>query len=558
MPSKEHEGLSRRDFIRGTALGSAALVGAGALAGCAPERQGVPAPTNPGDSSDKTTDPGVYPFETVPTPVPDSAISEIVDTEVLVIGFGSSGIPAALSAAETGARVAVMQKAAGLFAQGFWIGGFGSKLQTAEGYSPDLLPILVELQNASAGKADFDLLKLWGYNSGKVLDWLMEYSSAAGIRVEWAKDVQTAESSQHQYPALHVWDGWLGGLMQSLVDACAKKGVDIHYEMPALQLIRENDRIVGAVGKDAAGRYVRFNAEKGVILATGDYGSDADMVEKYCPAALGVENYYAPKLNTGDGQKMALWVGAKMMRWQHAPMFGYSSSEMPRNDFPFAGSPWLSVNKLGKRFCNEDVPLEAQCHADLRQSGHTRFQICDANWNAQWPQFGRSWTRLPIVQGLLMSTTQGSAEEVWAAGLKTGTVVQAKTIEELADTIGVPQKALVATVNRYNELVAKGVDEDFGKNPAYLAVTGITQAPFFAIKRRPGLMGVVGGGVLVDTQLRVLTESGQPIPGLYAAGNVAGGFYGNDYTQLVPGGSLGRATTFGYLAGRFAAGKADS
>lgn len=556
MEADDHKRLSRREFVRGAALGSAALVGAGALSACAPERPSVPAPTNtPSDGSGSTADPGVYPFETVPTPVPDSAISTIVDTEVLVIGFGSSGIPAALAAAETGARVAVMQKAAGAFAQGFWIGGFGSKLQLEAGYNPDLLPILVELQNASGGKADFELLKLWGYNSGKVLDWLIGHSSQAGIKVEWARDIESTEPLQRQYPALHVWDGWLGGLMQALTAACAKKDVDVHYEMPALQLIRENERVVGAIGKDASGKYVRFNAEKGVVLATGDYGSDNDMVEKYCPVAVGVENYYSPALNTGDGQKMAMWVGAQMSRWQHAPMLGYSSSDLPRTDFPFSGSPWLSVNKLGQRFCNEDVPIEEQCNADLRQPDHTRFQICDANWNAQWPQFGRSWTRLPIVQGLLMSTTQGSAEEVWAAGLKTGSVVQAQTIEELAGKIGVPGKALVATIARYNELVTKGRDEDFGKDSAYLSATSITQAPFFAIQRRPGLMGVVGGGVLVDTQLRVLAENGEPIAGLYAAGNVAGAFYGNDYTQLVPGGSLGRATTFGYLAGRFAAGK---
>ncbi|NTW29464.1 MAG: FAD-binding protein [Coriobacteriia bacterium] len=551
MEAKDNAGLSRRDFLRGAALGSAAVVGANMLGGCAPAPATVPSPTFP--DTGKTTDPGVYPFETPPTPIPESAIVQTIATDVLVVGFGSAGITAALSAAETGAHVAVMQKAGTFFAQGSWIGGLGSKLQIAKGYNPDILPILIELQNASANKADFGLIKLWGYNSGKVIDWMTAYSDAAKLPVEWAGDVQMADPLNRQYPTLHVWQGWLQALMKVLVDNCLKKNVDIHYNMPALQLIQKDGRVVGAIGKNADGKYVRISAAKGVVLATGDYGNDTDMVAKYCPAVAGAANYYRPAYNTGDGQKMAMWVGAKVMQWQHAPMLGYTAVDQSSGDFPFSGSPWLTVNTRGERYCNEDSAYHAAFHADLRQPAQTKFQICDSTWPTQWSAFGKSWTRLPILPGELLSTSQAAAADVWSTGIKRGAVIQGATLEELAGKISVPGKTLAATVARYNELVKAGRDDDFGKNPAYLKASAIAQAPFYAIPRHPGLLTVPGGGVWVNTKLQVLDKNDAPIPGLYAAGNTAGGFYGNDYTQLIPGGSLGRATTFGYLAGKAAA-----
>ena len=113
--------------------------------------------------------------------------------------------------------------------------------------------------------------------------------------------------------------------------------------------------------------------------------------------------------------------------------------------------------------------------------------------------------------------------------------------------MGVPNDAFLDTVKRYNELVDKGVDEDFGKNPDYLKLTKIEKAPFFAIKRVPGVLTILGG-LHVNSGLQVLDTDEQPIEGLYAAGNVSGNFFGNDYPLWLGAASCGRAVTFGRYA----------
>ena len=131
------------------------------------------------------------------------------------------------------------------------------------------------------------------------------------------------------------------------------------------------------------------------------------------------------------------------------------------------------------------------------------------------------------------------------------TYFTADTLEELAEKIGVPADALTATVERYNELCAKGVDEDFCKNPRFLYP--IDEPPFYASKVGAVLLAVVGGAV-INTDFQCLKQDGEPIEGLYAIGNTAGGTYAVDYPINIPGNSHGRALTQGYLCGRKLAG----
>ncbi len=125
---------------------------------------------------------------------------------------------------------------------------------------------------------------------------------------------------------------------------------------------------------------------------------------------------------------------------------------------------------------------------------------------------------------------------------------KADTLEELAGMIGVPADTFQATIARYNELVDGGQDVDFGKRSEQFFAK-VEQGPFYALKFGPALLTVVGG-LDVDTKLRVLDHDKNPVPGLYAVGNVSGSLYGQDYPIQLPGCSHGRALTWGYLAGK--------
>ena len=127
--------------------------------------------------------------------------------------------------------------------------------------------------------------------------------------------------------------------------------------------------------------------------------------------------------------------------------------------------------------------------------------------------------------------------------------MKADSLEELAGMMGVPKDDFLKTVERYNALVDKGEDEDFGKNPDYLKISKIEKAPFYAIKRVPGVLTILGG-LHVNQGLQVLDLEEQPIEGLYAAGNVSGNFFGNDYPLWLGAASCGRAATFGRYAAK--------
>jgi fumarate reductase flavoprotein subunit len=176
------------------------------------------------------------------------------------------------------------------------------------------------------------------------------------------------------------------------------------------------------------------------------------------------------------------------------------------------------------------------------QPGHKTWTIYDSTFAEDLPKMGTSFSRT----NAMSDRTQTSID----AALENGTLIKADTLDELAEKIGVPADALKATVARYNELAAKGSDDDFGKDGEMM--TAIDTAPFYAAYNSLALL-VVLGGLTVNEKLQVLDKDHKVIPGLYASGNTAGGFFANDYPVIVPGLSHSRAWTFGRIAGENAA-----
>ena len=281
-------------------------------------------------------------------------------------------------------------------------------------------------------------------------------------------------------------------------------------------------------------------------MATGDYENDDEMMAYYEPA---MANIYRKEQNkTGDGQKMMVWAGACMedacgSKVQHDFDAGPGS---------MADMPFLAVKNDGSRFCNEAACEMAVMGNFLRSEADQGWysQIFDSNYLADtegWPGVALP----PEAMASYMPEVEGEKTGVYESLINT---YAADTLEELGQKLGLTDvAAFVKTVERYNELAEAGVDEDMGKPAKFLKA--IKQPPFYGIHRHIGLSTIIHG-VNVNGDMQVLDAEGAPIEGLYAIGNCAGNFFGSpDYPMTVPGLSLGRCHTQGYVVGRAVASK---
>jgi len=263
-----------------------------------------------------------------------------------------------------------------------------------------------------------------------------------------------------------------------------------------------------------------------------------------------MSDYFIPDLKylgrkqtgkTGDGFVMSYWAGGVIEPIGHTKMLhDFDAGPALMCDMPF-----LAVNRAGKRFVNETVEMSVMNNylRSPEDAGHY-CQIFDSDYMTQaakWPG------QLVPPEGLKnwISDYTGERKGVFPSLVNTHV---ADTLEELARKLEIDPTNFVATVKRYNEVVASGKDTDFGKPASALAP--VLKAPFYGIHRTVRISALCSG-MLVDENHRALDAKGQPIKGLWVIGNLGGGFYGGvDYPLRVPGLSLGRCYTFGYLVGR--------
>jgi fumarate reductase flavoprotein subunit len=532
--------VTRRDFIKGTAMGTGAVAAAGSGL--------LPAPANAQVTGCE------YSFEVPPPPIPAAEIKETHSADLVVIGAGASGICAALSAAQAGAKVIVIEKGDTFMAHGHHNAAIGSRLQKKLGLHIDRDEVVRTLMREMGNMPDQRLIRMWADNSGKAMDWVLDMCDAAKLPVTvdanlkgldpkyWPVGILNSPSEYFkQYPSAHIFLSWNEGFMKMMVDNALKAGVEVRYRHPAVQLVREGGktgRIAGVIAKTEAG-FRRFNG-KAVVLCTGDYGHDRDMIRKYCPWVQNVTgvNMYNPPLNTGDGQKMGLWIGAAIDEIPHCSMIFGQDQKAPLHAVPF-----LQVDIFGDRFVNEDQPIPQLGAAWLRQPTHEVWQVFDDKWEVEAPKMGPGFGRVAEV------TPEIRAQMKYAIDKKI--LLTATSLDELIQRMNVPSETFKATVARYNQLARGKQDLDFGKQADRM--TTIEKAPFYAIKRSAQFF-VTLGGLKVNTRLQVLDTERKPIPGLWAAGNVSGGFFGGEYyPMLVYGLSHGRAITFGRIVGLNAA-----
>lgn len=529
--------LSRRSLFKLGGLATAVAAGA-SLAGCAPQPKSA-SMADTGSGATHAAD-GTPSFLIAPEPITE--FDETRDFEVVVVGSGVSGMAAAMSAAEAGAKIACVQREATPSSQGNMAAGVDLN-QTSEAGKQALISYLIKLADHRSNRA---LLEAWADNSFEALSWFREAASTGGIEVN--PDEPQADRVLH----INGYDVYLHAntyfrighdeVVKAIAPIAESAGVEFFFSCPAQQLVTdESGRVTGVVCEED-GKNVLFNASKGVILATGDYQCDPEMVAYYCPD---IKEFPPCQMNrTGDGHKMGVWAGGEIEPTTHTKMI--HDARVGRVD-----TPHLLVNAKGERFMCEG-PMQGYLNNYVRECIHEAggdakagnlYTIVDAKWQDQIAE----WKAIdPEIDA---SNCKGFYE---------GNTIEEACAAMAADTESgayeLDAAAVQATVDRYNELCAKGSDDDFGKNPTFMRA--IDTPPFIVVPHEFGMgLSAIIGGLLINADNQVLkADEHTPIDGLFAVGNVSGCFYGGvDYPMDVLGLSIGRAITGGYLAGKHVA-----
>ncbi len=519
---------------------------------------------------------------------------ETKDYDVVVVGAGAGGVPAAGFAAEAGATVALLQREASVVSQGNCASAIIKEKSTPAG----IQKWVHHTNSLDNWRADERLLRAYAEHSEEALLWYWnraglttETEYGDGIKIDdnancaellndgnglfaylstsqdltgvWSDRQDTYDYGEDHCYFMAPWIGPkpqnVGNVLQKVLDNVCEKNdnLEVFYNTPAVQLVMDGDKVVGVIGKDADGKYIQFNAKKGVILATGDYMNNEAMVKRWCPDVADFDKKQYHK--TGDGHVLALSAGAKMEPLGHTKMMhDFDSGQMYEE-------PFLYVNMDGERFTNEYtgfvymgnvIKYQPRFNGDNVDADHPDgskgwyCQVYDSDYE-NWPA-DEFVSRMTPADGM-EKYIPGAVENPTGVFTHLIDAHKADTIEELAEMLGVPADTLQATIDRYNELCESGSDDDFGKPAKYMHP--IKTAPFWGIRKHIRVSSI-DSGVMTNENGQALNANGDAIDGLYCVGNLGGPFYGGaDYPFHQTGLSLGRCYTFGMLAAKHAVSK---
>ncbi|MBC5585098.1 FAD-dependent oxidoreductase [Eggerthella guodeyinii] len=552
-------GISRRSLLKGAALSAAGVAALGVM-GCSPQASGA---SDDAAASGAATEGAKHTWEVKPDPIAADKIKETVDTDVLVIGGGYSGTCCALSAAENGAKVILVEKDAMLNGHGVGgTGAIGSRELDKLDISFDKSIEMERWVSTCGNRCRESLVAKWFRESERCMNWFLDLAESNG-----ATCMVTVGSRSTVHPEIDCYHMIMGGdifeqhtmadFVEYLFESEAlKNGAQFVYEMPAVQLVQDDSgKVTGAVCENKDGEYVQYNASKGVVLATGDVSYNDEYLEEFAPIAFKVmTRLCSDQGNVGDGHNMAAWAGGA---FQAAP---WPTMMHPQAAAAFHG-PFLFVNPAGKRFMNEATWVQGKCVGVMVNGGSDHaWSVFDANWQTDLLdslQYGGGmfWDSFRAYGTDYQTAVDSHAQTVETGLEKTPAYYKrADTLEELAEQLDVDKDEFLATVEQYNKRCEAGEDTDFYKESHFLYP--IKEGPFTACMVAPGLLGVCGG-VHISDEFEVLNDADEPIEGLYAIGNCAGDIYAYDYPINVQGNSHGRCLVEGKCLGEQLAGVYD-
>jgi len=469
-----------------------------------------------------------------------------LETDVVVIGSGVSGLTAAVTAAEGGAKVIVFEKQRSLGGtSNFFDGMFAveSEMQRERYITYSRDEAFKRIMEYSHWRANARLVRAFVDESGSTISWLQEKG------VEFSNATINMPDAPRTY---HVVKGQGAAVVKALATRAKEKGIDLRLATPVQRILKEGSRVTGVIVEEN-GEEIQV-ASKAVIIASGGYANNKEWIKKYTGFDLDVNVIPIGNVDKmGDGIRMAWEVGAAEEGMGVIEMFraGPVGPEFAlKGQIEFiAAQPDLWVNPRGERFCDEGIAFydTSVGNANARyKEGYTYSLFNDS--------IKQHIIKKGIERGVGMENPPGSRpmdfdKELKAAIEKGSTeVFVADSVEELASKIGVNPTVLKATVDEYNGFCEKGHDALFAKDPKYLRP--LNGPKFYAVKARTVFLGTLGG-IKINHNTEVLDKKGKVIPGLYAVGFDAGGMWGDSYSiRDSSGASAGFATNSGRIAGR--------
>ena len=446
------------------------------------------------------------------------------DFDVVVIGAGMAGCAAALEAAETGARVVVLEKsAAGVMGGNTRLSGGGfSKPQGDDAAAREAY--VTDYDETTLGRGNRAIFELMAETSAANLDWLTGH----GVSFE-----EPAPWDPYNVDVAVVSPGWfmgMSGFFTRMRERFDELGIEIAFETKAQALVMDSTGAVAGVRAAVPGGLADYRSGA-VVIAAGGYAANTQMLEAYNDPNAGAMMVRGYRGATGDGHRMAEAAGAGltamggMMALHIAAVAPDSTAAgQPASAIPHA----LSINRDGERFIDESRGYVAHGKAVLDQREGVTTLIIDQAIRDMGP-----------VSGVFATFDR--------LGLD---IVEADTLEELAERVGLPPERMSQTVAAYNDAIENGAAPGVAPPKAQLAHP-VSTPPFYALHPLAPGITLTFGGVMTDAEARALEADGRVIPGLYAAGEGAGGAFFEDY---IGGGALTMCLTMGRIAGRGAAG----
>lgn len=442
--------------------------------------------------------------------------AENITTDVVVVGGGGAGLSAAIAAKEKGANVVLVEKMLMLGGNTNYatagINAANTKLQKNLGIEDNADLFYNDTMKGGKNVNNPELVKKLTMDSANIIDWLTERGADLSEVVftggQSVKRTHRPAGGQAVGPVI----------VDALAETAEKDGIDVRTESEVTKLIKSGNKITGVKVKHKGETY-NITA-KAVVMATGGFGANADMVAEYKPSLKGFGSTNSPAI-TGEGIKMVKAVGGDlvdMTEIQTHPTVVHKNTAMITEAVRGEGA--ILVNREGKRFISELETRDVVSKAELEQTGKSVFLIFDQEIRE----------KLGAINGYV----------------RKGFTVEGATIEELAEKIGVDAKGLVDTMAKYNGYVKAGEDKDFGKTAL---PRELVKAPFYAIEVSPAVHHTMGG-VRINTNAEVLTADGKVIPGLFAAGEITGGVHG---ANRLGGNAVTDITVYGKTAGENAA-----
>lgn len=454
----------------------------------------------------------------------------VKETDIVIVGAGGAGLSAAVSATQNGAKVIVVEKmpkiGGNTLISGSAFNAVAPDRQKAQGIEDSTDLHFSQTIKGGDNLGDPELVRTLVDNAYSTLKWLED-----DLHIEFKKDIIQVVGALHQRgfePVKPLGTGYINGYKQFL----DSHNVEILLDTRIDTIILKDGVAVGVSGKTSAGQLVTVNANKGVIIAAGGFGANIEMREEVNTIWPSLKNQ--PTTNhpgaTGDGMIIAKAAGAQLIQMEQIqlhPMGDPVTGSLDTNPLSGSVKNTIFVNNKGERYVAEDARRDTLSKAALQQPEGMFWAIMDTN---TYPNEDQHKSNFNKTMGELIAS---------------GHAVKADSVEELAKKMNVSPEVLVQTVKDFNEAVAEKSDLFERK----LFDQPIAKPPFYAGLRKPTVHHTMGG-IKINKDAQVIDAHGQPIPHLYAAGEVTGGIHG---ANRLGGNALADINVFGKIAGKNAA-----